>query len=123
MLVGFDIVAPDAASGQPLLWPGGITAGSAEQLNMTDVRVVVRSQEVFNKYLEYFTSQYVILWTVSLTHIAGVTSLIHAAVGLCPLVWKLTRLQLGASVLLRPRLHACLASATGCCMNSVCSCL
>lgn len=71
MLVGFDIVAPDAASGQPLLWPGGITAGSAEQLNMTDVRVVVRSQEVFNKYLEYFTSRNVLLWTVSLARIAS----------------------------------------------------
>lgn len=67
VLVGFGISPPDAASPQPLLWPQGITAGSGQALNMTDVRVIIDSQNLFNKYLTFFTSQNVLLWTVSRT--------------------------------------------------------
>jgi hypothetical protein len=32
---------------------------------MTDVRVIIDSQDLFNKYLTFFTGQNVLLWTVS----------------------------------------------------------
>lgn len=32
---------------------------------MTDVRVVVSRQDLFNKYLEFFTKQDSVIWTVS----------------------------------------------------------
>jgi hypothetical protein len=63
VLVGFQVAAPDAA--QPVLWPGGLTAGSGEYMNMTDVRVILDSQALFNKYLEFFTEQNTLFWTVS----------------------------------------------------------
>jgi hypothetical protein len=49
----------------PLLWPGGLTDGTGTYMNMTDCRVVVTSQALFNKYLEHFVSQNTLLWTVS----------------------------------------------------------
>jgi hypothetical protein len=65
VLVGFQVSAPDAGLPQPVLWPAGLTSGSGEYLNMTDVRVIVSSQDLFNKYLEFFSSQNTLLWTVS----------------------------------------------------------
>lgn len=69
VLVRFQVAAPDAA--QPVLWPGGLTAGHGEYMNMTDVRVIVDSQELFNKYLEFFTNQNTLLWTVSSRRLPG----------------------------------------------------
>lgn len=64
VLVGFQLSPPDAQQA-PVLWPGGLVSGSGEQLNMTDVRVVINSQELFNKYLTWFTASNTLLWTVS----------------------------------------------------------
>jgi hypothetical protein len=64
VLVGFQL-SPPAAQQAPVLWPGGLVPGSGEQLNMTDVRVVISSQELFNKYLTWFTASNTLLWTVS----------------------------------------------------------
>lgn len=64
VLVGFQLSPPDAQQG-PVMWPGGLVSGSGEQLNMTDVRVVINSQELFNKYLTWFTASNTLLWTVS----------------------------------------------------------
>lgn len=63
VLVGFQIAAPDAD--QPVLWPAGLTTGHGIVLNMTDVRVVISSQELFSKYLDFFTKQNTLMWTVS----------------------------------------------------------
>lgn len=64
VLVGFQLSPPDVQQA-PVLWPGGLVPGSGEQLNMTDVRVVINSQELFNKYLTSFTASNTLLWTVS----------------------------------------------------------
>lgn len=69
VLVRFQVAAPDAA--QPVLWPGGLTAGRGEYMNMTDVRVIVDSQELFNNYLEFFASQSTLFWTVSSRRLPG----------------------------------------------------
>lgn len=62
MLVGFEF---STAGQQPVLWAGGLVAGSGGYLNMTDVRIVLSSQDLFNKYLDFFTKQDTLLWTVS----------------------------------------------------------
>lgn len=62
VLDGFQLAAPGGP--QPLFWPEGLVAGSGAVLNLTDVRFVVRSQALFAKYLDHFSSTKATLWTV-----------------------------------------------------------
>lgn len=64
VLIGFPMAVP--GSKQPLLWPEGLVSGAGVSLNATDVRFVLHGQELFNKHLDFFSSQKpVVTWTVS----------------------------------------------------------
>lgn len=66
VLVGFDYAAPGGAA--PVLWPAGLLQSSGSALNLTDVRLVTSSPDVFNVWLRFFTSDSrVAFWTVGVS--------------------------------------------------------
>ena len=64
MLVGFPLAPPGGDA--PLLWPSRLVPPTgAGRLSMTDVRLVVDSQDLFNAYLDFFRSNArTLYWTV-----------------------------------------------------------
>jgi hypothetical protein len=65
VLVGFDYAAPGSAV--PVLWPAGLLQSSGSALNLTDVRLVTSSPDVFSAWLRFFTGDSkVAFWTVRL---------------------------------------------------------
>lgn len=68
VLMGFGIASLGAT--QPLLWPDKLLLSNAvdtdQQLNMTDVRLVINDPVVFNQLHAYFlTGSGLVYWTVS----------------------------------------------------------
>ncbi|WIA15144.1 hypothetical protein OEZ85_001831 [Tetradesmus obliquus] len=89
VLVGFDYAAPGGAA--PVLWPAGLLQSSGSALNLTDVRLVTSSPDVFNVWLRFFTSDsrvafwtdnssflYVHEWADGRTQLSGVGLLLQA---------------------------------------------
>ena len=64
VLVGFPLAPPGGDA--PLLWPSRLVPPTgAGRLSMTDVRLVVDSQDLFNAYLDFFRSNArTLYWTV-----------------------------------------------------------
>ena len=52
ILVGFDYAAPGSLA--PVLWPAGLLQSSGSALNLTDVRLVTSSPDVFRSWLQFF---------------------------------------------------------------------